>query len=138
MYTWVGYSVILIVMTPFMLGQISELFDLITTLPLIVLGAAIAYIIATQFNLEALKREDLSYTAPLNAFVPVFTFVIAIRFLNESPTKMGVLGIVIVVIGAYIVSLKPERTRWYDPLTRLFTSPGALFSIGVSFFLCDQ
>lgn len=132
MYTWASYSLILIVLTPFMIPQSSEVLDMLLKFPVIVFGAAISYTVATQLNLEALKREDLSYTAPLNAFIPVFTLVIAILFLNETPPKLGFLGVAIVVVGAYIVSIKPERIHWYDPLKRLVTSTGAQLSLGVA------
>lgn len=42
------------------------------------------------------------------------------------------LGIVAIFIGAYIVSLKPGRLHWYDPLIRLVRSPGAQLSLGVA------
>lgn len=132
MYIWIGYTLILIILTPFMIPQLSDVMDSIIRFPLVVLGAAFSYMVATQLNLEALKREDLSYTAPLNAFVPVFTLVLAIPFLNETPPKYGILGIAVVVIGAYIVSIKPERINWYDPLQRLLSSTGAQLSLGVA------
>lgn len=132
MYIWVGFSLILIVLTPFMLPQMRDVVNAITRLPFIVFGAALSYMVATQLNLEALKREDLSYTAPLNAFVPVFTLGIAILFLDESPPELGLLGIILVVFGAYIVSIQPERIHWYDPLKRLLTSAGAQLSLGVA------
>lgn len=132
MYIWVGYSLILLVLTPFMIPQMSDVFAVLTQLPLIVLGTAFTHMVATQLNLEALKREDLSYTAPLNAFVPVFTLGIAMIFLNESPPRLGLLSIITVVIGAYIVSMKSARIHWYDPLKRLLTSAGAQLSLGVA------
>jgi drug/metabolite transporter (DMT)-like permease len=132
MYIWIGYTLILVIMTPFMIPQISEVSASLLQFPLVVFGAAFSYLVATRLNLEALKREDLSYIAPLNAFVPVFTLAIAVPFLGESPPKLGLLGIASVVVGAYIVSIKPERIHWYDPLKRLFTSTGALLSLGVA------
>lgn len=115
-----------------MIPQLSNVVDSLLKFPLVVFGAAFSYMVATQLNLEALKREDLSYTAPLNAFVPVFTLAIAVPFLGETPPKFGLLGIAIVVVGAYIVSIKPERINWYDPLKRLLTSTGARLSLGVA------
>lgn len=132
MYIWVGFSLILVILTPFMIPQVSDVVSAVVDLPFIVLGAALSYMIATQLNLEALKREDLSYIAPLGAFVPVFTLIIAVLFLNESPPSFGLLGVALVVIGAYILSIKPERIHWYDPLKRLFTSAGAQLSLGVA------
>lgn len=132
MYIWISYMLILLILTPFMIPQYSAVFDSLTNFPILVFGAAFFSMIATQLNLEALKREDLSYTAPLNAFVPVFTLAIAIPVLGETPPQFGVLGIVIVVVGAYIVSIKPGRIHWHDPLKRLFTSAGAQLSLGVA------
>lgn len=132
MYIWVGYSIILTVLTPFMFSQFSSVVDAFRALPLVVLGGAVSYMIATQLNLEALKREDLSYIAPLNAFVPVFTLIIGTVFLGETPPKFGLVGVLVVVIGAYIISIKPEKINWYDPLKRLVMSAGAQLSIGVA------
>lgn len=134
MYIWVGYSLVLLVLTPFMITQISDIINMLTTLPLFVFGIALSSVIATRLNLEALKREDLSYTAPLNAFVPIFTLIIAGWFLGESPPKFGTLGVIAVVIGAYIVNIEPGRVHWYDPLKRLTTSAGAQLCIAVALF----
>ncbi|MDL2362959.1 MAG: DMT family transporter [Patescibacteria group bacterium] len=131
-YIWIGYSLILLIMTPFMFVQLPEVLDSFTKFPAVVFGAALSYLVATQLNLEALKREDLSYTAPLNAFVPVFTLAIAVPFLSETPPKFGLIGIALVVSGAYIVSIKPDRVSWTDPLKRLLTSTGARLSLGVA------
>ena len=132
MYIWTGFTLILLILGPFMLFRISEVSDALTQFPIIILGAALSYMIATQLNLEALKREDLSYIAPLGAFVPIFTLCIAFLFLDENPPKLGFVGVMVVVIGAYIISIKPERINWYDPLKRLFNSAGAQLSIGVA------
>jgi drug/metabolite transporter (DMT)-like permease len=115
-----------------MFSQFSSVVDAFRALPLVVLGGAVSYMIATQLNLEALKREDLSYIAPLNAFVPVFTLIIGTVFLGETPPKFGLVGVLVVVIGAYIISIKPEKINWYDPLKRLVMSAGAQLSIGVA------
>lgn len=119
-------------MTPFMIPQASEVIDSLVQFPLVIFGAAFSYMVATQLNLEALKREDLSYTAPLNAFVPVLTLAVAVPFLGETPPRSGLFGIALVVAGAYIVSIKPERINWYDPIKRLATSTGAQLTLGVA------
>lgn len=134
MYIWVGYSLVLLAFTPFMVTRIPDIINVLIKLPLFVFGAAISSIVATRLNLEALKREDLSYTAPLNAFVPIFTLIIAGLFLGENPPKFGTLGVIAVVTGAYIVNIKPGRIHWYEPLKRLTTSAGAQLSIAVALF----
>lgn len=135
MYIWVGYSLVLLIFTPFMIPRISEIRSVLNELPLFVIGIAFTSIASTRLNLEALKHEDLSYTAPLNAFVPIFTLLIAGVFLGENPPRFGTLGVVAVVIGAYIVNIKPGGIHWYEPLKRLTTSVGAQLSIAVALFL---
>jgi drug/metabolite transporter (DMT)-like permease len=132
MYIWISSSLILLVLTPFMWTRLPEVWEMFITLPWILLGAALSIMVATQLNLAALEREDLSYTAPLNAFVPVFTLLIASIFLNEQPPQFGMLGILAIVVGAYIVNIKPGRVKWSDPLKRLVGSVGAQLSLGVA------
>jgi drug/metabolite transporter (DMT)-like permease len=134
MYIWVAYSLILIVFTPFMFSRFPELKRAVLELPIIVLGVVLSNLLATKLNMEALKREELSYTAPLNAMVPLFTLLIAGAFLNESPPRFGVIGVLAIVAGAYIVSIKSGRLHWYDPIKRLATSTGAQLSIAVTLF----
>lgn len=132
MYMWVAFTIVLLVFTPFMISRISEIRDIAIGFPIVVLGAVVTNLLATTLNLEALKREELSYTAPLNAMVPLFTLLIAGVFLNEAPPRFGVIGVLAIVSGAYIVSIGPARIHWYDPIKRLLTSAGAQLSIGVT------
>ncbi len=132
MYMWVVYSLVLLVLTPFMFSKFTDIKATLLGLPIIVLGSVVTNLLATTLNLEALKREELSYTAPLNALVPLFTLLIAGVFLNESPPRFGIIGVITIVVGAYIVNIKPNRVSWHDPLKRLVTSTGAQLSIAVT------
>lgn len=132
-YVWFSYGLIVLVMTPFMIPRAPELIGMIRDFPVPVLGAALSLIVATQLNMEALKREELSYIAPLNAFTTVFTLVLAMLFANEVPPSFGVIGVLAVFVGAYVVSIKSDRVHWYDPLKYLGTSTGAQLGLLVAF-----
>jgi len=133
MFLWISSFITLVIMIPFALTRGDQIVNAFMQSPVVILGAALSLMVATFMNLEALKREELSYVAPLNAFVPVFTLIIASTFLGENPPPQGILGLAAIFIGAYIISMKPGKVKWYDPIKRLFTSVGALLSIGVSF-----
>jgi drug/metabolite transporter (DMT)-like permease len=133
MFMWLSYLMILVLLSPFMFSRFGAVTSALLESPLIMFGAAVSIMLATLMNLEALKREELSYIAPLNAFVPIFTLLIAAVFLNESPPVVGILGIFAIFAGAYVINLKPNRVRWYDPIKYLLTNTGALLSLGVSF-----
>jgi drug/metabolite transporter (DMT)-like permease len=133
MYMWVSYSLMIIILTPFMISRMSQVANMLLNSTLVIFGAAFSLMVATEMNLEALKKEELSYTAPLNAFVPIFTLIIAGLFLNENPPQLGMVGILAIFIGAYVVNLKSDQVNWYDPLVRLVGSRGAQLSLGVAF-----
>lgn len=132
-YMWLGYAAISIIMSPILFVNGAEVIEMIIKSWLIVLGVALSSIFATLLNLEALKREQLSYTAPLNAFVPVFTLIIAVLFLDERLHIAGVVGILIIVLGAYVINIKAgQTTKWLEPLRHLFINTGARISLLVA------
>jgi drug/metabolite transporter (DMT)-like permease len=120
MYMWLSYAAIVVVLCPILFINSAEVISMLQQSWLIVLIVSVSSISATILNIEALKREELSYTAPLNAFVPVFTLIIAGLFLGESLHALGVVGIFIIVIGAYVININPGKiARWYTPLVPL-------------------
>jgi len=87
MFLWISSFITLVIMIPFTLTRGDQIINAFLHSPVVILGAALSLMVATFMNLEALKREDLSYVAPLNAFVPVFTLIIASTFLGENPPQ---------------------------------------------------
>ena len=132
MFMWVSYLGILLLLAPLVLINGSPVFDSLRESPLVLIGSSVALMVATLLNLEALKREELSYIAPLNAFVPVFTVLLAVAILSEVPPLGGFIGIAGIFIGAYVINLKPGKVAWHEPIRHLFTNTGALLSLGVA------
>ena len=69
---------------------------------------------------KAVKRGDLSLVSPIYAFTPIITFVISWLLLGEAATLWALLGIVLVVVGSFILNIK----HGWNALTRLFTHAG--------------
>ncbi|HWM90954.1 MAG TPA: DMT family transporter [Thermoanaerobaculia bacterium] len=67
-------------------------------------------IVANLMFFAALRTSSLSVTIPLLSLTPVFTALLGIPMLGEVPTGMQGLGILLVVIGAFFLSL-PEGER---------------------------
>jgi drug/metabolite transporter (DMT)-like permease len=131
-YTWIGYTLALFILAAIMRSDLAVVPEILRSHFTVVVVAALSNNLGVSLNLAALKREDLSYIAPLNAFVPVFTLIIANVYLGESPRRFGVLGVFVVVIGAYIVSLRSMSGGVGAPIKRLVTNSGAKLSIGVA------
>ncbi len=73
--------------------------------------AALPTFLCTAFGhitfLKAVKLSDLGLTIPYLSFSPIFVMVFATIFLQETPSSMGLVGILIVVVGAFF--LNPSR-----------------------------
>jgi drug/metabolite transporter (DMT)-like permease len=77
---------------------------------------------------RAYALGDLSQVYPLaRGSAPLFVLLWALLFLGERPTPVGVAGILIVVLGLYLVNL-PAPSDWKRPLLG-FRSPAARWAL---------
>jgi drug/metabolite transporter (DMT)-like permease len=58
-----------------------------------------------------IKRTDLSLAKPLSAIFPVFVAFAAYALFGELPTSLGALGVLTIVVGAYLLGTKPPYRR---------------------------
>ncbi len=86
------------------------------------------------FNMKALSKEQLSFVAPLNGFIPVFGLIAGWVFLANIPPPIGLLGIAIIFIGSYVIGFDSNIKKWYEPLRRIFTSRAGQFAIANGVF----
>lgn len=73
----------------------------------------ILYPLQAYFYYRSLKEADISSVLPLMSFVPVFAVFFAWILLAENPTIFGWFGIVLIVLGVYLLSLKKEKSYFY-------------------------
>lgn len=66
---------------------------------------------AIYFYLFALYREDSSVVVPFFQLIPVASFILSGLFLNETLTTEQIIGSVIVILGAGILSVEIEEGR---------------------------
>ncbi len=87
-----------------------------------VLGSAALNVVARLAASRALKLADASLIAPLLNFTPVLTLLISAVVLGEVPTPRGLLGVLLVLAGAYWVTRMPGQ-GWLAPVRTLARSP---------------
>lgn len=75
----------------------------LTLLPFNGLGLACTY--------WAARISPLSLTMPFQAFTPVVAVFLGISMLGEMPTLWGGLGIVVIVMGSWVLNLDPATAR---------------------------
>ena len=106
---------------------------------LVILGAVI-FGVGAYLWVTALKEGDLSNSIPMLSFVPLFLVLTSFLFLDEKVSMIGLLGILGVVFGAYIVNskqgekglLSPIKNLFYERGPRLMILSAVFFAIGNS------
>ena len=72
--------------------------------------------------IEAYREGDLSFVYPVSRSAPLFTQIWAVLFIGEILSGGGVLGIVLVMIGLFVISLKDFRSHPMISPSHHFTS----------------
>jgi drug/metabolite transporter (DMT)-like permease len=90
-----------------------------------VLGSAGLNVVAQVASTQALKLSDVSLVTPLLIFSPVFTLLIAALLLREIPSTQGLVGVGLVLIGAYWLN-RTSGTGWLAPFKSLALTPGTV------------
>jgi uncharacterized membrane protein len=90
-----------------------------------VLASSGLNVIAHLANTKALQKEDVSLVAPLLIFTPVFTLLVAAFTLGELPSWRGLIGVGLVLIGAYWLN-RSSGAGWLAPFKKLSLKPGVL------------
>src|SRR3972149_7547598 len=73
-------------------------------------------IVAILLYVKAIKLSPLSLTIPFLAISPVFIILIAFILLGELPDRSGLLGILLIVIGAYLLNIRTTREDLLGPI----------------------
>ena len=105
-----------------------------------VIGSAIINILAITLYFTVIPKTDLSLSIPMLSFTPVFLLVTSFALLYEIPSLGGLLGILLIVVGSYVLNLHHFDRHILAPFHELFRNPGTrgmltvaiLFSFTVS------
>ncbi|MGP1608505.1 MAG: EamA family transporter [Clostridium sp.] len=65
----------------------------------------ILYILAAILNIFVLKYLEYSIVLPLTAITYIWTMLISKIYLKEKITKLKILGIILIVIGSYLITI---------------------------------
>ena len=109
-------------------------------------------ILSFTLYVRALKLADLSLTVPLVTLTPLFLLVTSPLIVREWPTWADGIGVVLLVIGSYILNLKTpipdssaaiapnplrpaagDRPHFWAPLQAMARNPGSRLMLCVAF-----
>jgi len=90
-------------------------------------------IIALLLYMKAIKVSPLSLTLPFLSLTPVFLIGTSYIILGERPDNSGFIGIVLVVIGAYLLNVHTISRGVLEPFKAIAEEQGSVLMIIVAF-----
>jgi uncharacterized membrane protein len=88
-----------------------------------------------SFNLymKAIMSSDLSMTVPMIAFTPLFLLVTSPIIVGEFPDAMGLIGVLLIVLGSYVLNIGERHNGFAAPYKALLRQQGPRLMLGVAF-----
>ncbi len=82
---------------------------------------------------KAINLSPLSMTIPFIALSPVFVIITAFVILGELPDISGLIGILLIVTGAYLLNVRATRHGVLGPIKAIRKEKGSVLMIIVAF-----
>ncbi len=89
--------------------------------------------VASLLYTVALKASDLSLSAPMLTTTPLFLLVTSPLIVGEFPAPAGLTGIVLIVVGSYVLNLGQKKKGFFEPLRAIIREPGPRYMLCVAF-----
>lgn len=123
------FSLILLIPFLFLTGipEIGAAF-----LPALIIGGGINAL-TTVLYFKAIKHSDLSITVPMITFTPLFLLMTSPLILGEFPGPLGLAGVLLIVLGSYILNIKQRHRGYGAPFRALLTEKGPRYMLIVAF-----
>ena len=86
-----------------------------------------------SLHIRAIQVSPLSLTLPYLSFTPVFMILTGFVVLDEIPNFSGILGIILICAGGYILNIDPAKKSLLAPLKAVFRETGSWMMLIVAF-----
>ena len=127
---WSSRFFSLTLLLPLLIG--SEQPSLGNQFTLVFIVTLILQISANLLYFKALKVSDLSLTAPMISFTPLFLLVTSPLIVGEFPSLIDVLGIFLIVGGSYLLNFKNRQQGFLSPFVALVNDKGTRLMLVVA------
>ena len=94
--------------------------------------SVILQVFSAVLYFKALKITDLSLAIPMLSFTPIFLILTSFLILGEFPSTYGILGIVVIVFGSWVLNSKKNEKSVFDPIKYIFKHKGSRYMLGVA------
>lgn len=84
-------------------------------------------VVATVSLMKALKLSDVSVISPLYATSPMLLLITSPIMVNEFPSPMGLVGVMCIIAGVYVMKIKSSSSGWAGPFRAILHEPGVKY-----------
>jgi len=102
------------------------------------LSFGVCQVISTIALSKALKLAEISMVTALWKVSLLVLVVLGYFTLKETPTVLGVAGILISLAGVYLLNVNRAHIAWWAPLTVLFTDRGLRWTLLAALFFAPS
>jgi len=89
--------------------------------------------LALLFRAKAHQRSEQSLIVPMLCFTPVFVMLLAPIFLHQTIKPLGIFGVLILVVGVYVMRITEKSKGFFEPFKALFRDTGVRYMLLVAF-----
>ncbi len=100
---------------------------------IIIIVAGFLGSISTILYMKAIQASDLSITAPMLTFVPLFLLITSPLMVGEFPNPIGLIGIFLIFAGSYLLNIKEINIGYLYPFRKLLKENGPKLMLLVAF-----
>ncbi|ABK45734.1 protein of unknown function DUF6, transmembrane [Magnetococcus marinus MC-1] len=97
------------------------------------LGSGTINVVALLLYVQALHHSDLSLTTPMLTTTPVFLLITSPIIVGEFPSLTGVMGIVFIVLGAWLLNVQQRHIGFWAPFKALYRERGPRLMLIIAF-----
>ena len=100
--------------------------------PALIIGGGLN-VLTTILYMKAIKSSDLSITVPMVTFTPLFLLLTSPLLVGEFPSFLGVVGILTIVCGMYLLNIKNGAKGKLAPFKAVLKEKGPKLMLLVAF-----
>ncbi|MDD3877133.1 MAG: DMT family transporter [Bacteroidales bacterium] len=110
-----------------------EIPELNSTFFVAIFVGALLNVFITVLYMRAIQISDLSITAPMVIFTPLFLLITSPILLGEFPNGWGLLGIFLIVFGALLMHRDASKNGFFAPFKAMLSKRGPRYMLLVAF-----
>ena len=97
------------------------------------IGSSSINVVANILYMRSISKGDISSVMPMQSFAPIFLLLSGPVILGEFPNLIGLIGIILGVVGSYLLNLDLSKTGILAPFKSLLKDKGTRYMLIVAF-----